>query len=91
MLVISNKGIYDVPEKELKKYEMVTWVKKKEEITKIFATLSQVIGESKKLEEKGAEVEGQSAADCRANCDCVFPRLPGAITAGFLGYYTPGK
>jgi hypothetical protein len=90
MLVISNKGIYDVPEQELSKYEMVTWITSKEEIKEIFKTLSQVIKESKKLSDPDADVEGQSSADCRANCDCVFRKVPGATTAGFLGYYTSG-
>ena len=90
MLVIGNKGIYDIPEKDLAKYPTVTLVGQKKQITQLFDSVAKVIGESKTVD-KAAEVQGQSAADCRANCDCVFPKLPGARTAGFLGYYTPGK
>jgi len=49
MLVISDKGIYEISEKELEKYEMVTWISKKEEITQVFDTISKVIDDSRKM------------------------------------------
>jgi hypothetical protein len=91
MLVIGKKGVYDVPERDLAKYPTVTWVGQKKQITQLFDAVAKVISDSRTLDEKDADVRGQSTADCKANCDCVFPKVPGATTAGFLGYYTPGK
>jgi hypothetical protein len=66
MLVISAKGIiYDVPEKELEKHTFPRWIDKKDEITKMFGSLSKVIKESSaglKI-----EVEGQGCCGGHPN------------------------
>ncbi|HEX7551882.1 MAG TPA: hypothetical protein VF579_15040 [Candidatus Methylomirabilis sp.] len=66
MLVISAKGIiYDVPEKDLKKFAFPRWIDKKDEIKKMFGSLSKVIKESSaglKI-----DVEGQGCCGSHPN------------------------
>jgi hypothetical protein len=66
MLVISAKGIiYDVPEAELKKHVFPRWIDKKDEITRMFTSLTKIIQESKAG--VTGEVEGQGCCGIHPN------------------------